>query len=217
MTSSTLEGPSALDLNPKKTAILCLDVQPFIIGMVPGSHECLPVILRLIDAGVKAGCPSAYVRVAFNDKEWAQIGPNTKNFYALKQRFGGGDKAPDMIHVDSESTALHPEVVKRIRPQQDIVVRKSRFGVFSTTDLHDQLKARNVDTLVIAGFKTSGAVLSAVRFAADHDYKIIVVREGVTDPDPQCHEVLVDKIFPEQGHVVGIADIEQAMQQSQVA
>jgi nicotinamidase-related amidase len=198
-----------IELNPKTTATLVLDVELMIIGMVPGSEACLPIILRLIDAGNKAGCTAAYVRVGFKEEEWAKIGSNTKFFYAMKQRFG--DALPAMINADSESTALHPEIQKRFRQDQDIEVRKTRFGVFTTTDLHQQLVARKIDTLIIAGIKTSGAVLSAVRFAADYDYKIVIVKEGVVDPNIKSHDILMENIFPEQGHVVSITDVEKAL------
>jgi nicotinamidase-related amidase len=53
----------------------------------------------------------------------------------------------------------------------DIVVRKTRVGPFLTTDLDQQLRARRVDTLLLAGISTSGVVLSTVRDAHDRDYR----------------------------------------------
>ncbi|MGH2860821.1 MAG: isochorismatase family protein [Solirubrobacteraceae bacterium] len=40
----------------------------------------------------------------------------------------------------------------------DIVVRKQRVGAFSTTDLHDQLQARDIDTLLLAGISTGEVI-----------------------------------------------------------
>ena len=56
----------------------------------------------------------------------------------------------------------------------EIEVRKTRTGAFSTTDLHEQLKAKGIDTLILAGVSTSGAVLSTVRYATDKDYRYVV-------------------------------------------
>lgn len=203
---------SSLELNFSKTAVVVLDVQPVIISMVPGSEEVLPNILRVIDAGQKASCLTVYIRVAFEHEEWANIGPNVKNFHGMKTKMGGHDQAPDFIHADSETTRLHPEVDKRVPKGDSIHIRKTRFGPFSNTGLLEKLQSRNIDTLILVGFKTSGAVLSTVRVAADHDFKVIVVADAVTDPDAQCHNVLIEKVFPEQGHVIETSELEAALE-----
>ncbi len=64
------------------------------------------------------------------------------------------------------------------------------------------LRAAGVDTLVLLGIATSGVVLSAVRHAADEDYRLIVVEDGCADRDPEVHRVLMEKVFPRQGTVV---------------
>ncbi|MFE7216591.1 cysteine hydrolase family protein [Streptomyces sp. NPDC001698] len=64
-----------------------------------------------------------------------------------------------------------------------MVVRKIRFGSVSTTDLHQQLSDRGIDTLVLTGISTSGVVLSTLIDAADRDYRVYVLSDGVADPD----------------------------------
>lgn len=92
----------------------------------------------------------------------------------------------------------------------DIVVRKTRLGAFSTADLHARLQAREVDTLVLAGISTSGVVLSTVRDGGDRDYRLYVLHDACGDPEDGVHEFLLEKIFPRQARVVGIADLEAA-------
>lgn len=202
---------SSLNLNPSSTAVAVLDVQPFIISMVKGSEERVPNVLRVIDAGQKASCLTIYVSVAFEHDEWAKIGPNLKNFHGLKIQMGSSDTAPDFLHVDSEAAKLHPQVQQRVSKGESFLIRKIRFGPLSHTGLLEKLQSRNIDTLILVGFKTSGAVLSTVRVAADHDFKVIVVEDAITDPDVQSHEALIQKLFPEQGHVVGTFEIEAAL------
>ena len=62
-------------------------------------------------------------------------------------------------------------------------MRKQRVGAFSTTDLHEQLQARGIDTLVLAGISTSGCVHSTVLDAFDRDYRVIVLSDACADPD----------------------------------
>jgi nicotinamidase-related amidase len=107
------------------------------------------------------------------------------------------------MHADAATTAIDA----RVAPQdEDIVVRKTRVGPFSTTDLHEQLQSRGVDTLVLAGISTAGVVLSTVRQAADFDYRVVVVSDACADPDPEVHAILMEKVFPRQADVVSVKD-----------
>jgi nicotinamidase-related amidase len=106
------------------------------------------------------------------------------------------------LRADAPETQIH----ERLAPRDgDIVVRKRRVGSFSTTDLHEQLQARGVETIVLAGISTSGVVLSTVRDGADRDYRIVVLSDASTDFDPEVHEFLTTRVFPRQALVM-IAD-----------
>ena len=93
----------------------------------------------------------------------------------------------------------------------DIVVRKTRVGAFSTTDLDRQLRDRGVTTLILAGLSTSGVLLSTVRDAADRDYRVLVLADVSADPDPEVHAFLTERIFPRQARVITLADLEQLL------
>jgi nicotinamidase-related amidase len=100
--------------------------------------------------------------------------------------------------VDNPATQIPEEIAPH---DGDIVVIKKRVGPFGTTDLHEQLQARGIDTLVLAGISTSGVVLSTVRDAHDRDYRVIVVADACADPDQEVHDFLVGRIFPHQVEV----------------
>jgi nicotinamidase-related amidase len=137
-----------------------------------------------------------FVRVAFEDADYVAIPETNKSFFPL----AGGN----YLRADAPETAIHDAVA--LKPD-DMVVRKTRVGPFSTTDLHEQLKARGVTTLILAGVHTSGVVLSAVRDAADRDYRIVLLEDCISDPDSQVHEILMTKVFPRQAHVTSVADL----------
>ena len=112
--------------------------------------------------------------------------------------------SPPAFHADSPATAIH----EQIAPQTgDIVVRKTRVGAFSTTDLDDQLRGRGVDTLILAGISTSGVLLSTVRDASDRDYRVVVLADASADPEPDVHDFLIQRIFPRQADVITLADL----------
>jgi nicotinamidase-related amidase len=79
------------------------------------------------------------------------------------------------------------------------------------TDLPMVLRARNVDTLILLGFATSGVVLSMTRYAADADYRIFIVEDCCADTDPAVHDFLCTKIFPRQADVVQSTELINAL------
>jgi nicotinamidase-related amidase len=107
--------------------------------------------------------------------------------------------------VDSPAT----QIDERIAPEAgDIVVRKVRVGAFGTTDLDQHLRARRVDTLVLAGISTSGVAISTVVEAHDRDYRLFVLADATADPDPELHASLIDGYFPKRAKVIEVADLE---------
>ena len=75
-------------------------------------------------------------------------------------------------------------------------------GPFSTTDLDAFLKTKGIDTLVLMRIRTSGCVLSTVRWAADIDYGLIVLSDCCADQDDEVQRVLMEKVFPRRASVV---------------
>lgn len=108
------------------------------------------------------------------------------------------------MHAQSPETQIH----ERVAPESgDIVVRKTRVGAFSTTDLDEQLRKRQIGTLILAGVSTGGVVLSTVRNGADRDYRLFVLADACADPDAEVHDVLLRKVFRRQADVVTIAEL----------
>jgi len=67
------------------------------------------------------------------------------------------------------------------------------------------LRAKNIDTLVLAGLFTRGVVLSTAEAAADLNYRLIVLSDCVADPDAEVNRVLLDKVLPTEADVVDSA------------
>jgi nicotinamidase-related amidase len=100
---------------------------------------------------------------------------------------------------ESEDSAEHPGVAPAAGER---IVTKVRAGSFSTTGLDVMLREMGRDTLVLMGVATSGCVLSTVRWGADINYRLVVVRDACDDRDAEVHRVLTEKIFPRQATVL---------------
>ena len=91
------------------------------------------------------------------------------------------------------------------------MLTKRRFGPFSTTDLSELLEKQRIETLVLSGISTGSVVDSTVRWAADLDYKLIVLADCCADYDEEVHRVLIEKVFPRQATVVSSTEFLQAL------
>jgi nicotinamidase-related amidase len=174
-------------IDPHRAALLVMDYQAGIVARVDDGDALLARARDAIAAARARGVHIGYVRVGFDDADLAAIPATNKSFSALA--------SGRQMHADDPATAVHETVAPE---PGDIVVRKTRVGAFSTTDLDEQLRARGIDTLILAGISTSGVVLSTVRDAADRDYRVYVLEDATADFDPEVHETLLRKVFPRQ-------------------
>jgi nicotinamidase-related amidase len=76
---------------------------------------------------------------------------------------------------DGETVKFHPSMQPRATDQ---VVRKNTVSVFASTDLDKQLKARGIDTVLIAGLMTHACVAGAARDAAPLGYTVVVASDA---------------------------------------
>jgi nicotinamidase-related amidase len=183
-------------IDPATSALLVMDYQLSVVSLIEDADALLARAAGAIAAARAAGIVVGYVRVAFDDQDYAAIPNTNKTFTAMAGRRRLQETDPE--------TGIDP----RVAPEPgDIIVRKVRVGAFSTTDLDDQLRGRGITTLILAGISTSGVVLSTVRAAADMDYRVYVLEDACADPDAVNHQTLTQRIFPRQGYVIAVADL----------
>ncbi|MEU8547181.1 cysteine hydrolase [Streptomyces roseoverticillatus] len=186
-------------LDPAHTALLVMDYQPAILAALPEAVDREALLGRvegaIADVRAKGGA-IAYVRVGFTEADWHAIPDVNKSFAPLARH--------RVMHHEDPATAIH----ERLTPEDgDILVRKIRYGGMSTTDLDQQLRDRGITTLVVSGITTSGAVLSTIIDAADRDYRLYVLSDGIADPDTEVHRVLLQRVLPSRAHIVNTAEL----------
>lgn len=191
--------PDRPTLDPQRTALLVMDYRNGIVAQLADTDPLLDRVTTAVDDVRAHGGRIGWVRVAFDDADFEAI-PETSIFAAMTS----GARRTSM-HVDAPATRIHD----RLEPRpDDIAVRKTRVGAFSTTDLDRQLRAHDITTLVLAGLSTSGVVLSTVREATDRDYHIVVLHDACADRDPATHRFLTDTLFPAHTHVTSVGELD---------
>ena len=172
-------------------ALLVMDFQAAIVARHDG-HAAAQQAADAVRAAKSAQVPVFWVRVGFRPGH-PEVHPRNRVFAAMAQA--------GQLVLDAEDSGFHPAV----RPEPgDVVVTKKRVSAFAGSDLDVILRARGVDTLVLAGVSTSGVVLSTLRQAADLDYALVVLADACADADETAHRALLENIFPRQGDVTTV-------------
>lgn len=186
-------------ITASKTALVLLDFQNIHAGRVQESAALLSRASSVAATARKHGMLVVHVRVAFTAEEAANLPPC---FERLKAN-------PDYLAnylTDAAPSQFHPDVAPR---EGDIVVIKKRVGPFrnASLDLNSALKQRSIDTLVLGGIATGGAVLSTAVEAGDLDYKLFVLEDACADPDPETHQFLIEYL-KKRGDVIKCSEFD---------
>ena len=190
-----------LSIERDKTAVVIMDYQNDIVGGYAGDvrNELLTRASKVLTTARREGIPVIYVVVRFREGY-----PEISSRDAARR----GIRQAGRLVEGTPGAEILPEVA----PQPgEVVVTKRRTGPFSTTDLNAILNAKGIETLVLMGVSTSGCVLSAVRWAADIDYRLIVMADCCADRDDEVQQVLTEKVFPRQATVVTSDEFIQAL------
>lgn len=177
----------------KKTALLIMDLQNGIVShLVENIEEAIIPYQKAIKAAREHSLPVIFVRVGFSE-EYPEISPRNKVFSAIS-KYGA-------MTIHDHSTQIH----KSVQPEgNEPVITKYRFSAFCGSNLEVILRAQQIETLVLSGISTGGVVLSTLREAADKDFEIKVLEDACFDPDPEVHQVLMEKVFPGQADVLTV-------------
>ena len=181
-----------LHLDRITTALLIADFYDEMLRSLPHAVDRKVVVKTqaLQKAARNAGILVCYSATVFRPG-YPEISDRNKTFSQRKQ--SGQEAASDPVQL------IHPSV----KPLPgEVVVGKHRVNALFSTDLDMVLRANRIETLAILGYATSGVVLSTVRYAADLDYRLLVVEDCCSDQDPEVHDFLTQHIFPRQADVV---------------
>jgi len=176
-----------LSLVPARTAVLSMDLQTSIVSIyTKDSPDLANRASEVLKEARRLGMAVIHVRVGFRPK-LPEVSPRNVLFAGIK------NSAQHQALFEGAAGDIHPAVA----PQAgDIVVVKHRVSAFAGTDLEMILRANGIDTLVLFGIATSGAVLSTLLEASDADYRLFVIGDCCADLDAALHACLLEKLYP---------------------
>ena len=187
-----------LDLDPKSTALVLIDLQRGIVSRPTAPHAAPDVVKRgvtLAEAFRSSGAFVVLVRVAFARDDGDRLKPR------IDAAMPPGPWPPDF-------SELLPEVGPR---DGDFVVTKHQWGAFYGTELDLQLRRRGIRTIVIGGISTNFGVESTARDAWERNYQIVFVEDAMAGPTAEAHAFATGTIFPRLGLVRSTDQVLSAM------
>jgi len=192
---------ATLSLDRPHSALLIADFYAAILSTLPHAvdRQVVQHTQQLQQAARRAGLFVCYCATVFRPG-YVEISERNKTFSVRKH----SGQAP----VSDPVQLIHQAVLPR---EGEVVVGKHRVNALYGTALDLILRANSIDTLIILGYATSGVVLSTVRYAADLDYRLVVVEDCCADQDPEVHDFLTQRIFPRQAEVVTAGDVIQSL------
>jgi nicotinamidase-related amidase len=191
---------TALSLEPRRTAIVVIDLQKGIVGMPGGAPHAKPTVIanaaRLLSAARAAGAQPVLVHV------------------------GGALDGADRVHTPTDQPmratgGLPPdwsELIPDLDQQPgDIVVLKRQWGAFYGTDLDLHLRRRGLTTIILCGIATEFGVESTARDAHERGYELIFAEDAMTGQTAESHANSTTRIFPRIGRVRSTEEILAAL------
>jgi nicotinamidase-related amidase len=178
---------SSLNLVPKKTAVVLIDLQNGITGLPLAPHAGADVIARAnrLTGELRAkGATVVYVRVSMSE--------------ILIRTVDAPMRDPNTPPPPAIASELVPELD---RQPADLVITKRQWGAFYGTELDQQLRRRGIQTILIGGIATNFGVESTAREAFDRGYELVFVEDTMSTLSAEAHVFATEAIFPRMGRV----------------
>ena len=186
-----------LDLDPKKTALVIIDLQKGIVAMNIAPHAAAEVIANTVKiawALKAAGGLIVPVHVSFSPDDGDRLSRPT-------DQAAPGGLAGDWSEFAPEIAAL----------PADVHITKRQWSAFYGTELDLQLRRRGIDTIILTGIATSFGVESTARDAWQMNYAVVFAEDAMSAPTTELHSHSVQRIFPRLGRTRSTDDIVAAV------
>lgn len=184
----------ALQVDPRKSAVVVVDAQRFFLETPPFSamQRIIDPLEQFIDVARSAGMKIVYVNTIFSSgmSNAGRAGSRTRQMMESVGGLPDGEGRLTLME-GSRSAELPDRLATR---GDDRVVTKNTFSGFAGTELDSVLKEAGVETLLFAGGTTTVCVESTLRDAVFLGYNPLLLSDCTADMTPDLHESALHRI-----------------------
>ncbi len=191
----------AFSLDPRKTALVLIDLQKGTLALPLAPHAAAQIIETSAALGRRfadTGGTILPVRVAFAGDQ-ADRPPQAVD---TPMQLPPGGLPPDWSELPPEIASL---------PAASVITKR-QWGAFHGTELDLQLRRRGITTIVLGGIATNFGVESTAREAWQHNYAVVVAEDACTSLGEDLHRFSIEKVLPRVARVRKAAEIMAALQ-----
>jgi len=174
-----------LGLEFDKTAVLAMDFQESIVSrnVLAQERSVLPKAQAVLRGARSVGVPVIHIVIQFREG-YPEVSPRNRMLRRITElgQFLIGDSGT-MIE-----RSLGPE-------DGDIVVSRPRANAFYNSELQSILGSKSIQTLLLMGIATNWVVEATARYAADADYRVIVLEDCCAGVSAEAHDFSIGTIF----------------------
>jgi nicotinamidase-related amidase len=174
-----------INLDPKRTALVLIDLQQGIASMPLAPRlgdEVVETAKALAARFREAGAPVVLVHVG-----WAADGADRPSSNVDRpMQLPPGGLPPEWM-----------EFVPALEEAGDIRIHKRQWGAFTGTPLDLHLRRRGISTVVLGGIATNFGVESTARHAWELGYDLIVAEDATASRSAELHDFAIANIFPQ--------------------
>jgi nicotinamidase-related amidase len=185
-------------LRPERTALLVIDMQrgflePGAALEVPPGRAIIPNLRRLIEACRGEGVPVIFTEFVYATSvpclRGDPFGPEHLPARAGDATGFGLPSGNCLIAPDAPRGPDSVEIVPELAPRSDeLVVRGHTYDKFYGTPLDLALRSQDIRYLIVTGVATDVCVNCTLLSAANRDYRVTAVTDGVATLWPELQE-----------------------------
>ncbi|MDM7944518.1 MAG: cysteine hydrolase [Hydrogenophaga sp.] len=200
--------PFPFELDPSQAALLIIDMQRDFVepggfgeslgNTVEPLQAIVPAIARVLAAWRAMGGLVVHTRES-HAPDLSDCPPAKRLRGSPSLRIGDLGPMGRVLVRGEPGNQIVPELAPRAG---EVVIDKPGKGAFYATDLQQQLQARGITQLVVAGVTTEVCVQSTLREANDRGYDCLVLEDGTASYFPDFHAAALAMITA-QGAIVG--------------
>jgi len=190
-----------LKVDPRRTAVLLLDVQKDLVDITPGlkQNRVIENMADVLKAARRRKLPVIHITASVR-ADFLDLPKDNPLWDGLRKK--------RQLIIGTKGAAIDP----RVKPlKNELVLNKTCVDPFLTTNLGQALQNADANTIILMGLWTNYVVEATARHASDMGYRVLLVRETCASNTVENHEFALNRILPTICYVVSMKNVLAAL------